>query len=147
MNLPATCACAEAVWANSTTAPMDQLTFQIKAYGLPEMALQRFAFHYYSINSFAALMDQLGNRDHFRSTRCNYIRMIIQNQILEGRSHLVKDPSQLVGWRIQDHSRCKAELTGLPFNVPGAGADGTALTKVSTETRPQNISLYALIRL
>lgn len=39
------------------------------------------------------------------------------------------------------------KLSGTPFNAPGAGNVGTVITRVSSETRPQNISLYALIRL
>lgn len=39
------------------------------------------------------------------------------------------------------------ELTDAPFNYPGANVLGTILSKVDTETRPENISLYALIRL
>lgn len=41
----------------------------------------------------------------------------------------------------------KARLTGPPYNLPGTDTDGALITKVSTETRPENISLYALIRL
>lgn len=39
------------------------------------------------------------------------------------------------------------ELTDAPFNYPGTNTLGTILSRVDTETRPENISLYALIRL
>lgn len=41
----------------------------------------------------------------------------------------------------------RGKLSSPPYDSPGAGANGTLLTKVSTETRPENVSLYALIRL
>lgn len=39
------------------------------------------------------------------------------------------------------------KLSSPPYTSPGAGNSGTLLSKIDVETRPENIALYALIRL
>lgn len=41
----------------------------------------------------------------------------------------------------------RGKLSSPPYTAPGAGADGALIVRVDTKTRPENISLFALIRL
>lgn len=56
-------------------------------------------------------------------------------------------PASASNGRYYNQQNQPSDLTGPPYNSPGAGIAGTPLTRVGSEERPDNTGVYAMIRM
>lgn len=145
-NLPANAVVAEAVWGNSTT--LDGTTyFTNKGKWSPGDGSTTIRVPLL-FNQFIRGAD--GSTRTPGSLQADAMQVHTHDGIMAGTGgsypYGQTPADEIVGGDTGGFNK-RGKLSSPPYNSPGASADGAVLSKVSTETRPINISLYALIRL